>query len=124
MAVTPLERFMPRIVIRNYLCDCVAKENFENKKKPPWLDGGFSEVEAKLFLRGGGFVLRVFAAETLDTSGGVHQLLLARKERVAGGANFNVDVAMVRGPSRKCIAARAVDLYFMVVRMNGCLHDA
>ena len=79
---------------------------------------------AELLLRGRGFVLRVLAAEALDASCGIHQLLLAREKRVASRANFNIDVAMMRGTSRKCIAARAVDLYFVIIRMNGCLHDA
>src|ERR1019366_7954793 len=39
--------------------------------------------------------LGVLAAETLDASGGVHQLLLAGEERMAGGADFHADVALV-----------------------------
>ena len=53
-----------------------------------WLaaGGGFARV-------GGG----VLAAEALDAAGGVDQLLLAGEERVAGGADFDDDVALVRG---------------------------
>ena len=43
------------------------------------------------FGRGG-----VLAAEALDASGGINQLLLAGEERVAGGADFEQDVAFVR----------------------------
>ena len=37
----------------------------------------------------------VTLAETLDTAGGVNQLLLSREERVATGADFHVNVAFV-----------------------------
>ena len=43
----------------------------------------------------GGVGFGVLAAEALDATGGVHQLLLAGKERVAGGADFHVDIALV-----------------------------
>jgi hypothetical protein len=35
----------------------------------------------------------VFFPEPFDASGGVYQFLLAGKERVAGGTNFNLDVS-------------------------------
>jgi len=41
------------------------------------------------------FRLCIFPAEALYAAGGVHELLLARKERMAIGANFYVDVALV-----------------------------
>jgi len=34
----------------------------------------------------------VFPAEALNAAGGIHQLLLAGKEGVAGRANFNFDI--------------------------------
>jgi hypothetical protein len=68
--------------------------------------------------------LVVLPAEALDAACGIHQLLLARKERVTGGANFNVDVALMGGTGRKCITARAMDAYFVIIGVNGCLHVA
>src|ERR1017187_2614173 len=52
--------------------------------------------------------LGILAAETLDASGGVHQLLLAGEKWVAGGANFHADVALVGRTGHKCVAARAM----------------
>src|SRR5689334_1352530 len=66
--------------------------------------------------------LFVLAAETLDTAGGVHQLLLAGKKRMAIGADFHVDRALVRGPCNELVAARAVYAYFIVSGMNRCFH--
>jgi len=51
-----------------------------------------------------------FAAEALDAAGGVDQLLLAGKERVAGSADFDDDVALVGGAGLKRIAACALDV--------------
>jgi hypothetical protein len=39
-------------------------------------------------------------------------------------ADFNVNVATMRGAGRKQVAAGAVNADFMIIRMNGCLHDA
>lgn len=69
------------------------------------------------------FFFRVLAAETFYAAGGVHELLLARKERVAIGADFYVDVALVGRAGGKAIAARAHDADFVVSGMNGCFHD-
>ena len=40
--------------------------------------------------------LCVLAAEAFDASGGVDQLLFAGEKRVAIGANFQVDIALMR----------------------------
>ena len=45
--------------------------------------------------------LGVLAAEALDAACGVDQLLLAGEERVAGGADFDDDVALVGGAGLK-----------------------
>ena len=55
------------------------------------------------------------AAEALDAACGVDQLLLAGEERVAGGADFEDDVALVGGAGLKVSSAGALDvdgLYF------------
>src|SRR6202035_2883349 len=67
-------------------------------------------------------ILGVLAAEALHASGGIHQLLLAGKERMAGGADFNADVAFMSRPGNKGIAARAMHTNFVISGMNGCFH--
>jgi len=80
-----------------------------------------------LLLLGGCFdfscvALGVLATEALDTAGGVHELLLAGKEGVAGGADFHADVAFVGGAGDKCVTAGAVHADFAVAGMDGCFH--
>ena len=70
-----------------------------------------------------GVALGILAAEALDASRGVHQLLLAGKERMAVGADLNADVALVRGTGRKVVATRAVDLYLIVCGVNSSFHN-
>jgi hypothetical protein len=77
------------------------------------LGGGLRGVG---FAGGGGCYL---AAEAFDTACGVDQLLLASKERVAGSADFDDDVALVGGAGLKCIPARAFDVDFLVLRVNS-----
>src|SRR5581483_1176612 len=66
--------------------------------------------------------LSVLAAEALHASRGVHQLLLAGKERMTVGADFYVVVAIVGGPGGERVPAREVHAYFVVTRMDSCLH--
>ncbi len=66
--------------------------------------------------------LRILAAEALDATGGVHELLLAGEEWVAGGADFHADVTLVRRARGKCIPARAMHIDLAVMGMNGCFH--
>jgi hypothetical protein len=69
--------------------------------------------------------LGVLAAEALDASRGVDQLLLAGKEGVASGADFDVDVALVGGAGLEARAAGAHNAHFVVVRVNSCFrHDS
>ena len=68
------------------------------------------------------FFLGVLAAETFHPTGGIHELLLASKERMAIGADFYVDVALVGRTSAETVAARAHDANLVVSGMNGCLH--
>ena len=70
----------------------------------------------------GGVAFGVLAAEALDAAGGVHELLLAGKEGMAGGADFHADVALVGGACDKSVAARAMHADLTVVGMNGCFH--
>jgi hypothetical protein len=41
---------------------------------------------------------------------------------MAIGADFYVDVTLMRGTGVKSVAARAVYAYFIVIRVDGCLH--
>ena len=63
----------------------------------------------------------VFSAEPLNASGGVYQLLLACKERMAGGTNFNFHV-LDGGTRLNHITAGAGNLRYVVFRMNLILH--
>src|SRR5690349_1119037 len=57
----------------------------------------------------GGRFLAVALVEAVDASCGIDQLLLAGKERVASGTNFNVQVTFFGGASLERLAARAGD---------------
>ena len=81
----------------------------------------------KLLLCGGGFCggVGVLLGETFDATGGVHQLLLTGEERVAIGADFNVQpVPFDGGTGLEIVSASAMDGYGMVVRMNTGLHES
>src|SRR5271156_3995025 len=78
---------------------------------------GFRLLGGGLSLAGVG--LGELAAEALDAAGGVDQLLLAGEEGVAGGADFENDVALVRGAGGGAVAAGALDRDFVVLRMNS-----
>ena len=64
----------------------------------------------------------VLAAETLDAAGGVHELLLAGKEGMAGGADFYADVALVGGAGDECVTAGAMHADLAVAGVDGCFH--
>src|SRR5208282_2653033 len=70
----------------------------------------------------GGIAFRIFAAEALDATGGVHELLLAGEEGMAGGTDFHGNIALMGRAGYKCVAAGAMHEDFSVVGMNGCFH--
>ncbi len=71
-----------------------------------------------------GCLFGVLAAEALYAAGGVHKALLAGEERVAVGANFERDLALVGRARFKGVAARAVDLCGLILGVNiGLRHD-
>ena len=70
---------------------------------------------------GGGF-LAIALVEAIDASGGIDQLLLAGKERVASGTNFNVQVTFLGGASFEGLAARAGDGDLDVFWVNSWFH--
>ena len=59
--------------------------------------------------------------ETVNTSTGVNQLLLAGIERVALGANFNTDILLGR-TGGKDVATGAADRGLLVVGMDAFSH--
>src|SRR5450759_5653473 len=84
-------------------------------------------VSAPDSLLGGGFgfarvAFGILAAEALHAAGRVHELLLAGKEGVAGGADFYTDVALVGGAGDKCVAAGAMHPDLAVAGMDSCFH--
>ena len=71
---------------------------------------------------GSGFI-GVLLLEALDAARGIDQLLLAGKERVAIGADFDADhFAFERGAGLKRIAAGAMHLHGMVIGMDSFFH--
>jgi len=66
--------------------------------------------------------LFILAAEALDASGGVDQLLFAGEKRVAVGADFQMDIALMRRSGGKRVPASAHDADFVVCGMNLFFH--
>src|SRR2546423_1808537 len=73
-------------------------------------------------LRGRFRLLAVALVEAVNAARRVNQLLLAREERVALRADFDVDVALLRRARLERAAAGAVDVRRVVVGMNSLLH--
>ncbi len=61
--------------------------------------------------------------EPVNTSGRIDQLLLAGKERVAVGTNFDVQVFLHRRTRLERMAAGTNNVYFLIVRMNFWFHN-
>jgi len=69
--------------------------------------------------------LRELAAEPVDATCGVDQLLLAREERVARRADFEHDVALVGRARLEDRSAGALDVDVLILRVNTFFwHDA
>jgi hypothetical protein len=106
-----------------------SARDFDPKNKASAAAEAPSKLEPLLLGFGGlrccglaGVGLRVLPAEALNASGGVHQFLLAGKERVAIRADFQVNGALVGGPGGKCVSACAVHAHFFILGMDRCLH--
>jgi len=78
---------------------------------------------ARRLLRGFGLLafvrLRELAAEALDAACRVDQLLLAGEERVARGADFDDDVALVGGARLERVAAGALHVDVAVTGVDS-----
>jgi len=88
-------------------------------EKASVLAEAFGWVWLRLFCGLGGIGLGELAAEALDASGGVYQLLLAGEKWVAVGADFEMQVAFVRGAGLKVISAGAPDFDGLVLRVDS-----
>ena len=66
----------------------------------------------------------VTPAELVHTAGGVHDLLFAGEERVAGGANFNVEFLAQGGTGGELVAAATDHLGISVGGMNVGFHGS
>ena len=67
-------------------------------------------------------LLAVALVEAVNTSGGVDELLLAGEERVAGRADFKVQLVLARRARLEGVAAGAGDCDLFVFGMNSLLH--
>jgi hypothetical protein len=67
--------------------------------------------------------LSVLAAEALDASGGIDQLLLAGEKRVAIRADFEVNIALMGGSGGKRVPAGAHHADFVICGMNLLFHS-
>jgi hypothetical protein len=70
----------------------------------------------------GGWFFAVALVEAIDASGGIDQLLLAGKERVASRTNFDVQVTFLGRASLESLAARAGDVNFNVFWVYSWFH--
>jgi hypothetical protein len=66
----------------------------------------------------------VLAFELVDAAGGVDQLLLAREERVAARADFDVNVGFIRSSGGEDRAAGALHGSLFVLWMNSRFHGS
>jgi hypothetical protein len=65
----------------------------------------------------------VLLAELVDATAGVDDLLLARVERVAVGADFNLQIVPERRPRQERVTAAAADGGLFVLRVDSGFHD-
>jgi len=67
-------------------------------------------------------LLAITPIESIHASGRINQLLLAGKERMAGGTDFHMQLAFTRRSRLESLAARAGHGYFAILRMNSGFH--
>src|SRR5262249_40599898 len=70
----------------------------------------------------GGFCLFVTTLKAFKTSGRIHELLFARKKRMALRANFDFDFLLC-GPGYKRFTAGTNHTRFLIIRVNILFHD-
>ena len=67
-------------------------------------------------------LLAVTPVEAIHATGSIDQLLLAGKERMAGRANLDVQIALTRRTGLESLATGAGDSYLVIFRVNSRLH--
>src|ERR1700694_5408135 len=67
-------------------------------------------------------LLAIAPVESIDAAGGIDQLLLARKERMAGRTDFHMQLALTCRTRLKSLAAGTGHCDFIVFRMNSGFH--
>src|SRR5947209_20419548 len=88
----------------------------------PRLTSGVRAFGRRALFGGRSRLPAVALVEAVNATGGVNELLLAREERVALRADFDVDVVLLRRARCERAAAGAVDCGRVVVGMNSLLH--
>ena len=68
-----------------------------------------------------GFAGGKLATEPFDTAGCIYELLLAGEERVAGGADFENNIALVGGARLEVVSAGAANVDLLVLGVNAFL---
>ena len=104
-----------------------ADKRIERKSGPAGDRSATRELNfsRKLLFGGSCGDVGVFLVKALNAAGGVHQLLLARKEGVATGADFDAEHIALDGRTRlEGAPASAVNSNGMVVRMNTGFHGS
>jgi DNA replication protein DnaC len=87
-----------------------------SRERERLLRGGGSRLALRFARIGGG----IFPAEALDAACRIHQLLLAGKERVAVGADFQMQLlALVGGAGVKAVATGALHFNFVVAGVDS-----
>lgn len=70
----------------------------------------------------GGWFLPVALVEAIDASRRIHQLLFAGEKRVTGRADFDVQVALLRGTGLERLAASTANSDIDVFWVNSWFH--
>src|SRR5437764_12121535 len=68
-------------------------------------------------------LLAIAPVKSIHASRGINQFLLTGEERMAGRANFDVQITFKGGTRLKNLAAGASHRYFVVFRMNSRFHS-
>ena len=85
----------------------------------------YARSSAKALLRRSrfrGFLLTITPVEAIHAAGSIDQLLLARKKRMAGGTDFNMEIAFTGRACLERLAAGAGHSYFFIFRVNSRFH--
>src|SRR5436305_6438713 len=68
-------------------------------------------------------LLAIAPVKSIHASRGINQFLLTGEERMAGRANFDVQITFKDVASLKNLASGASHRYFVILRMNSGFHS-